>query len=67
MKFFYLFCALIFSLLYSNELCAALKHNNQILRKMVTELDCQENTASNVQFYTANYGIFGMDVRNLTG
>jgi len=43
------------------------KNSNEILRTPTGVFDNQRNTVSNVQFYTSNYGIFGLDVARLTG
>ncbi len=40
---------------------------DQIQRAAVGSKDVQQNTVSNIQFYTTNYGIFGYDVRNSRG
>jgi hypothetical protein len=42
--------------------------NDKLLAKTYKGVfDLQKNTVSNVDFYTTNYGIFGLDVAHLTG
>lgn len=40
---------------------------NQIQKTYTGVFDSQKNTVSNIQFYTTNYGIFGLDVKNNIG
>ncbi|HOV92274.1 MAG TPA: hypothetical protein PLC04_04245 [Candidatus Kapabacteria bacterium] len=43
-------------------------NTNQILTKSYTSVfDVQKNTVSNIDFYTSNYGIFGLDIAHNTG
>ncbi|MGA2296090.1 MAG: hypothetical protein ABSG15_00900 [FCB group bacterium] len=39
----------------------------QVLRTPTSVFDLQQNTVSNIQFYTTNYGIFGNDIANNVG
>jgi len=42
--------------------------SNQLQAKNYTGIfDIQKNTVSNIDFYTSNYGIFGLDIRNNKG
>jgi hypothetical protein len=43
------------------------KAKNQIQKIYSGVFDVQKNTVSNFQFYTSNYGIFGLDVANSLG
>lgn len=42
-------------------------NQDEIQRRATGEYDLQQNTVSNIQFYTTNYGIFGLDVARLIG
>lgn len=43
------------------------KGGAELQRQAVSLFDLQLNTVSNIEFYTTNYGIFGLDVRNSDG
>jgi hypothetical protein len=43
------------------------KENNQVQRTYNQVYDSQRNSISNFQFYTSNYGIFGLDIARNTG
>ncbi len=40
---------------------------DNLLRKVEGVFDLQKNSVSNIQFYTTNYGIFGLDVKQNRG
>ncbi len=43
------------------------KHTGEQVLRQSALLDVQKNTVSNVEFYTTNYGIFGLNVPNNAG
>lgn len=43
------------------------KKNEEAQRSYTSFYDQQKNTVSNIEFYTTNYGIFGLDVRQNVG
>ncbi len=66
-----LFLLLIFSvnLLYGRikEPSGKDEGSDEILRKPTKVYDLQKNTVSNIEFYTTNYGIFGLNVERSEG
>lgn len=43
------------------------KNEEKILRTVINVFDIQENTVSNVDFYTTNYGVFGLNIYETKG
>ncbi len=44
-----------------------IEDKNQIQKEYTRVFDLQKNSVSNIEFYTTNYGIFGLDVKNSVG
>lgn len=67
--------ALFISALYSGDVMARPSVSQELPAKDATPqaeriqktFDVRKNTVSNIQFYTSNYGVFGMDVERGTG
>ncbi|MBI5325776.1 MAG: hypothetical protein HZB41_10990, partial [Ignavibacteriae bacterium] len=68
--------SILFIIFLSNELLIAKSNpsakdknkQDEILRTPNNTFDLQKNTVSNIEFYTTNYGIFGLDIlRNIGG
>lgn len=50
-----------------SDAAAGKNAGDKTLRKVENTYDLQKNRVSRIEFYTTNYGIFGLDVRNNVG